>query len=75
VAVVLAAAPQQIASAERRLEAAIHREQVLGDVKGARPVFRLSPPRSGFGQIKRPFPKGSIGFRKDGMDELVLRMV
>ncbi len=47
----------------------------VGDVKGARPVFRLSPPRSGFGQIKRPFPKGSIGFRKDGMDELVLRMV
>ena len=34
-AVVLAAAPQQTASAERQLEAAIHREQVLGDVKGA----------------------------------------
>jgi Tol biopolymer transport system component len=34
-AVVLAAAPQQNASAERQLEAAIHREQVLGDVKGA----------------------------------------
>ena len=29
------AAPQQNASAERQLEAAIHREQVLGDVKGA----------------------------------------
>ena len=34
-AVALAAAPQQNASAERQLEAAIHREQVLGDVKGA----------------------------------------
>ena len=34
-AVVLAAAPQQNASAERQLEAAIHREQVLGDVKAA----------------------------------------
>ena len=31
----LAAAPQQTASAEKQLEAAIHREQVLGDVKGA----------------------------------------
>lgn len=29
------AAPQPSASAERQLEAAIHREQVLGDVKGA----------------------------------------
>jgi Tol biopolymer transport system component len=31
----LAAAPPQTATAERQLEAAIHREQVLGDVKGA----------------------------------------
>jgi len=35
VAAVLAASPQQNASAERELEAAVHREQVLGDVKGA----------------------------------------
>jgi Tol biopolymer transport system component len=34
-AVVLTAAPQQTASADRQLAAAIHREQVLGDVKGA----------------------------------------
>jgi len=34
-AVALAAAPQQKVSAEQQLEAAIHREQVLGDVKGA----------------------------------------
>ena len=34
-AAVLTAAPQQTASAEKQLEAAIHREQVLGDVKGA----------------------------------------
>ena len=34
-AAVLAAAPQQNASAEKQLEAAVHREQVLGDVKGA----------------------------------------
>ena len=34
-AVALAAAPQQNASAEKQLEAAIHREQVLGDVTGA----------------------------------------
>lgn len=34
-AAVLTATPQQNAGAERQLEAAIHREQVLGDVKGA----------------------------------------
>jgi Tol biopolymer transport system component len=34
-AVGVAAAPPQAASAEKQLEAAIHREQVLGDVKGA----------------------------------------
>ncbi len=34
-AAVLAAAPQQNVSAEKELEAAVHREQVLGDVKGA----------------------------------------
>jgi Tol biopolymer transport system component len=39
-AVVLTAAPQQTASAERQLEAAIHREQVLGDVKGAIEQYR-----------------------------------
>jgi Tol biopolymer transport system component len=37
---VLAAAPQQTASAERQLEAAIHREQVLGDVKGAIELYQ-----------------------------------
>ena len=35
VAAVLAAAPQQNVSAEKELEAAVHREQVLGDVNGA----------------------------------------
>jgi Tol biopolymer transport system component len=34
-AVALPAAPQQNASAEKELEAAVHREQVLGDVNGA----------------------------------------
>jgi len=34
-AVALAAAPQQNASEEKQLEAAVHREQVLGDVNGA----------------------------------------
>jgi Tol biopolymer transport system component len=34
-AAALAAAPQQNVSAEKELEAAVHREQVLGDVKGA----------------------------------------
>jgi len=39
-AAALTAAPQQIVSAERQLEAAIHREQVLGDVQGAIEEYR-----------------------------------
>jgi len=36
-----AAAPQQPATAERQLEAAIHREQVLGDVNGAIEQYKV----------------------------------
>jgi Tol biopolymer transport system component len=39
-AAVLAAAPQQDASAEKELVAAVHREQVLGDVPGAVELYK-----------------------------------
>ena len=47
----------------------------LSGVKGSQPAFRLSPPRKGFGSIKKPFPKGGIGFRKEGLDSLIARMI
>ncbi|OIO21708.1 50S ribosomal protein L30 [Candidatus Micrarchaeota archaeon CG11_big_fil_rev_8_21_14_0_20_47_5] len=38
------------------------------------PVFRLSPPRKGWTSIKRQYPEGALGKRKD-MDKLLLRMI
>ncbi|MEW5955697.1 MAG: 50S ribosomal protein L30 [Candidatus Micrarchaeota archaeon] len=43
------------------------------DVKGLKQVFRLAPPRKGFGSIKKPLPKGALGPRKE-IDSLVKTM-
>ncbi len=37
-------------------------------------VFRLHPPRKGWGSIKQRYPKGALG-RRDDMDELLKRMM
>ncbi|MBU0614568.1 MAG: uL30 family ribosomal protein [Nanoarchaeota archaeon] len=40
-----------------------------------KPYFRLSPPKGGFGSIKKSIVKGgALGFRKD-MDQLIQRML
>jgi large subunit ribosomal protein L30 len=41
---------------------------------GIEPVFRLSPPRKGYGGTKAQQPYGGLGKRED-MDELLLRMI
>ena len=46
----------------------------LSDVKGLKQIFRLAPPRKGFGKIKKPRPKGALGSRKE-IDSLVKTMV
>ncbi len=47
--------------------------QRLGDVK---PVFRLSPPRKGYGGVKRSFREGgALGDRGPAINELLLRMM
>lgn len=38
------------------------------------PVFRLHPPRSGYKDIKSPYPKGDLGERAD-MDLFLVRMM
>lgn len=53
-------------------------EKRLKDVPGLKPYFRLSPPAKGFerGGIKRPFSMGgSLGYRKDRINELIRRMI
>jgi large subunit ribosomal protein L30 len=52
-------------------------KEILGGKKVkefANPVFRLRPPRKGYGSIKDPFPRGELG-KRDEMDSLVTRMV
>lgn len=47
----------------------------LGALKVMKPVFRLHPPRKGYRHIKRPYPKGALGYRKEKINELLRRMV
>ncbi|MEM4389824.1 MAG: 50S ribosomal protein L30 [Candidatus Micrarchaeia archaeon] len=42
---------------------------------GLKPVFRLHPPRKGWGEIKRTFPEGALGYRGRHIGELVTRMM
>ncbi|MBA3044720.1 MAG: 50S ribosomal protein L30 [Candidatus Thermoplasmatota archaeon] len=46
------------------------------DLKGVKPVFRLHPPRQGFEGIKRSYrDHGSLGYRGDAINELILKML
>lgn len=42
---------------------------------GLRPLFRLSPPRKGYGGMKLQQPRGPLGFHKQGLTQLIERMV
>lgn len=47
----------------------------LKDVKGLKPFFRLNPPRKGMKSARLHHPKGALGFRKDGINEFLKRMI
>lgn len=45
----------------------------LNDLK---PIFRLHPPRKGFkGSIKKPYPKGELGYRGHHINQLISKMI
>lgn len=47
----------------------------LGDLPGLKKVFRLRPPRKGYGVIKRSFRDGgSLGYRGEEINGLLMRM-
>lgn len=48
--------------------------QSVKDIKVG-PVFRLSPPKKGYKAIRRTFPKGSLGYRGESINELLQRMI
>ncbi len=50
----------------------------LKDIPGLKMFFRLSPPKKGFERkgIKAPFSQGGVlGYRKEKINELIMRMV
>lgn len=51
-------------------------EITLSKLEGFKPVFRLSPPRKGYGQVKRAFQiGGAVGYRGKEINELIERML
>ena len=42
---------------------------------GIKPVFRLSPPSKGYKSTKALYPKGSLGYRGERINELIKRMI
>lgn len=43
--------------------------------QGAKPVFRLRPPRKGYRHVKKPYPEGALGNWGDDINGLIMRMV
>lgn len=67
---------------EKRVEEKQARELakkiIAGDVQAAKelkPVFRLSPPSKGYESIRKPYPKGTTGYRGEKINMLVKRMI
>ncbi len=42
---------------------------------GIKPVFRLSPPSKGYESTRALYPKGSLGYRGEKINELIKRMI
>jgi len=64
-----------LGSFEKFAEKVCNFECELNALKCLKPVFRLRPPRKGYRHIKKPYPQGALGYRGDGINELLKRMV
>ena len=47
----------------------------LKTIKEMKPIFRLHPPRGGYKHIKRQYPHGALGDRKEKINELIKKMI
>lgn len=57
-------------------EAIIENKFKYKEIPEVKPIFRLNPPRKGYGSIKRPFKnKGSLGYRGKEINKLIQRMI
>ncbi|MCD6383132.1 MAG: 50S ribosomal protein L30 [Thermoplasmata archaeon] len=58
------------------LEAVLSGEMKLKNIRDFKPVFRLSPPRGGYEDIKRPYRLGgALGYRGAEIKNLIRRML
>ena len=63
-------------SFEELAEEILSRRTDISSVPGLKPVFRLHPPRKGYGKIKRPFNMGGVlGYQGPQIVDLVKRMI
>ncbi|MBN1941370.1 MAG: 50S ribosomal protein L30 [Candidatus Diapherotrites archaeon] len=61
----------------KELAQSVMEEKVKLKKLGAKPVFRLKPPRKGFGRkgIKKPYSQGgALGYRASDINDLIKRM-
>ncbi|NIP40009.1 MAG: 50S ribosomal protein L30 [Candidatus Aenigmarchaeota archaeon] len=55
--------------------AKIKKAKNLKEIEDLKPVFRMSPPRKGYGHIKLPYPKGALGYRGEKINDLLKSMM
>jgi len=64
------------ASIEKLAEAIYDSRINFWKIPNVKPLFRLHPPRKGFrGSIRRPYPKGALGYRGEDINKLINKMV
>jgi len=63
------------ASIEALAKAVASGSAKVTDVEGLKPVFRLNPPRRGYGGNKRHYPLGALGSWGPDINGLIRRMV
>ncbi len=63
-------------SLEEFADALLEGKAGVKDLPGFKKVFRLHPPRGGYRATKKPVGEGGdLGYRGEGINELILRMI
>lgn len=61
---------------EKLTQAVVDNKFNYKDIPNVKPIFRLSPPKNGYGGIKRSFKKGgALGYRGKDINKLIARML
>lgn len=61
---------------EKLTEAIISKKFKFKEIPNVKPIFRLNPPKKGYGSIKRSYTKkGALGYRSKEINILIERML